>query len=133
MITGIDHIEIIVHDLDAYVEFFEKLGFEVLARTTHHGGSVEVKLPGENQTIFELHQVIGEENPGVNHIAFRCDDVTATHKQLAEQGIRFASEPHKVASTGRTNANLRDPGGWRIQLVDAKRAKWQDDPHFVET
>jgi catechol 2,3-dioxygenase-like lactoylglutathione lyase family enzyme len=129
MVTGIDHIEIIVDDLDAYVDFFQKLGFEVLARTTHHGGSVEVKLPGDGQPIFELHTVIGEENPGVNHIAFRCDDVVATHADLAAKGVRFASEPHKVASTGRTNANLRDPGGWRMQLVDSKRSQWESDPH----
>ncbi len=130
MITGIDHIEIIVDDLDAYVDFFTNLGFEVLARTTHHGGSVEVKLPGEGQPIFELHKVIGEENPGVNHIAFRCTDVVAAHAQLSQAGVRFASEPHKVPSTGRTNANLRDPGGWRMQLVDAKRSGWEADPRF---
>jgi len=129
MVTGIDHIEIIVDDLDAYVEFFQNLGFEVLARTTHHGGSVEVKLPGDDQPIFELHKVIGEENPGVNHIAFRVDDVVKAHKELAAKGVHFASEPHKVASTGRTNANLRDPGGWRMQLVDAKRDDWEPDRH----
>lgn len=130
MITGIDHIEIIVDDLDAYVDFFTKLGFKVLARTTHHGGSVEVQLPGDNQPIFELHKVIGEENPGVNHIAFRTNDVVKAHADLSAQGVNFASEPHKIASTGRTNANLRDPGGWRMQLVDAKRADWESDPHF---
>ncbi len=130
MITGIDHIEIIVDDLEAYVDFFTKLGFEVLARTTHHGGSVEVKLPGENQPIFELHKVIGEENPGINHIAFRSTDVVADHAALSAAGVNFASGPHRVASTGRTNANLRDPGGWRMQLVDAKRAEWEADPHF---
>lgn len=130
MITGIDHIEIIVDDLDAYVDFFTKLGFKVLARTTHHGGSVEVQLPGENQPIFELHKVIGEENPGINHIAFRTSDVVKAHAELSGQGVRFASEPHHIASTGRTNANLRDPGGWRMQLVDSKRAQWEPDPHF---
>ncbi len=129
MITGIDHIEIIVDDLDAYVEFFQHMGFKVLARTTHHGGSVEVQLPGENQPIFELHKVIGEENPGINHIAFRATNVLEAHEKLAAKGVRFASEPHKVASTGRTNANLRDPGGWRMQLVDAKREQWEADPN----
>lgn len=130
MITGIDHIEIIVTDLEAHVRFFETLGFEVLARTVHHGGSVEMKLPGEQQTIFEFHEVIGEENPGINHIAFRCDDVRETFSNLRARGVSFTSEPHAVPATGRTNANLRDPDGFRLQLVNETRASWEDDPRF---
>ena len=38
----------------------------------------------------------------------------------------FASEPRLVESTGRTNANLRDPDGWRLQLVDSERIKPSD-------
>ncbi len=30
MVLGIDHIELIVHDVDEFVEFYEKLGFEML-------------------------------------------------------------------------------------------------------
>ena len=45
-VLGIDHIELIVRDVDEFVEFYQKLGFEVLMRTSHHGGSAELKLPG---------------------------------------------------------------------------------------
>ena len=38
MITQIDHIEMIVNDVDAHVEFYQKLGFKLLTRTDHHGG-----------------------------------------------------------------------------------------------
>ena len=48
MVLGINHIELIVRDVDEFVEFYEKLGFEVLLRTAHHGGSDELKLTGEN-------------------------------------------------------------------------------------
>ena len=30
MVLGIDHIELIVRDVDEFVEFYEKLGFEML-------------------------------------------------------------------------------------------------------
>lgn len=127
-VTGIDHIEIIVHDLDAYVEMFEQMGFQMLARTPHHGGSVEFQLPGENQPIFELHQVIGEENPGVNHIAFRADDVQATYDKLeGHPAFNFAGPPKFVSHTGRTNANFRDPAGWRFQLVHSQRGDWDPE------
>ncbi len=61
MIRGIDHIELIVRDVEQFVTFFQNLGFELVARTKHHGDAAEMKLPGPNQTIFEIHQVGGEE------------------------------------------------------------------------
>ena len=122
MIRGIDHIELIVRDFDEYVEFLQTLGMEVLTLTTHHGKSAELRAPGENQPIFEIHQVTGEEVIGVNHIAFRVDDVNAANDELGQTKIDF-NKPNYVEATGRTTINLRDPDGWRMQLVDAKRAE----------
>lgn len=121
MVTQVDHIELIVDDLDTYVRLFQAMGFKLLSRTTHHGVSVEFQLPGPNQPIFELHQVQGEEVIGVNHIAFRVDDVRAAYETLKAQGVRFEKEPQLIRETGRTIANGRDPDGWRFQLVDARR------------
>ncbi len=118
MITGIDHIELIVRDLEDYVRFFESLGFEHVRRTDHHGASVEMKPPGPDQPVFELHQVGGEEVIGINHIALRIDNAEAAHAALADTGIRIDSPPRHIASTGRTNVDIRDPDGGRIQLVD---------------
>ena len=121
MIRGIDHIELIVRDVDEFVRFFQAMGFELILRTSHHGGSAELKLPGENQPVFEIHTVIDEESIGVNHIAFKVDDVRQSHAELSGSGVRFAAGPRLVEATGRTIANFRDPDGWRLQLVDATR------------
>ena len=51
MVKNVDHIELIVRDLDEFVVFFQKLGFKLLTRTAHHGGSAELQLPGPNQVI----------------------------------------------------------------------------------
>lgn len=120
MIRGIDHIELIVRDVEAFVTFFQKMGFQLLTRTSHHGASAELQLPGPNQPIFEIHQVGGEENIGVNHIAFRVDNAQAAYEEMQRQGIA-ARTPNYVAATGRTTVNFRDPDGWRLQLVDADR------------
>jgi len=122
MVRGIDHIELVVRDVEQFASLFESMGFEVILRTPHHGGSIEVKLPGEGQTIFELHSVEGEENPGVNHIAFGCDNVHETYEAMKKKGIVFEKAPFLVPATGRLIANFRDPDGWRLQLVDAKRS-----------
>ncbi len=121
MITQVDHIELIVDDIEGYVRIFQAMGFKLLSRTTHHGVSVELQLPGPNQPIFELHQVSGEEVIGVNHIAFRVDDVKSAYEAPRAQGVRFEKKPQYIKETGRTIANGRDPDGWRFQLVDARR------------
>jgi 4-hydroxyphenylpyruvate dioxygenase-like putative hemolysin len=120
MVTKVDHIELVVHRFEEYVGLFRALGFTELTRTKHHGDSVEFQLPGENQPIFEIHRVGGEENIGVNHIAFQVADVAAARRELAARGVA-TSEPGFVPATGRTNLNFRDPDGWRLQIVDARR------------
>ncbi len=120
--TQVDHIELIVNDLDGFVRMFEAMGYEETARSTHHGVSVEFQLPGPNQPIFEIHQVSGEEVVGVNHIAWRVDGVAAAAGELRSKGVGV-DDPNLVEATGRTIINGRDPDGWRIQFVDANRAE----------
>ncbi|MDA0652683.1 MAG: VOC family protein [Proteobacteria bacterium] len=122
MVLAIDHIELIVRDVDAHIALFEKLGFKVLTRTAHHGGSAELQLPGENQPIFEIHAVHAEEVIGINHIALRVDDAGKAYEELSEAGVAFTRGPKLIEVTGRTTVELRDPDGWRLQLVDKDRA-----------
>ena len=139
-IRGIDHIELIVRDVARHVEFFEKLGFKVGRKTSHHGDAVELQLPernpegkenGEFRTVFEIHSIEVEELPGINHIGFRCDDINETVADLKKKGLKFEQDPILLPASGRTFANLRDPDGWRIQLVDMKRIEGVDDPDHV--
>jgi catechol 2,3-dioxygenase-like lactoylglutathione lyase family enzyme len=125
MVKSIDHIELIVKEVEPYVQLFLKLGFQLLRRTQHHGESVELKLPGENQPIFEIHRVSGEENIGVNHIAFQVDDAPQAYESLKKQGVSFEEGPTFVSATGRIVVNFRDPDGWRLQLADVKRKSLQ--------
>ena len=121
MVLGIDHIELIVRDVDEHVAFYEKLGFKVLLRTEHHGGSAELQLPGENQPVIEIHTATGEETIGINHIALKVANAQEAYDDVTSKGIKPDRGPHLVQVAGRTNVNLRDPDGWRMQLVDADR------------
>ena len=118
MLKRVDHIEIVVQDLEAMAEFFQKMGFEVIRRTEHHGGAVELKLPGPDQVIFELHALEAEENPGINHIAFLVEDSHNTVVALRDKGIEFDKEPFYFPATGRTLTNFRDPQGFRVQFTE---------------
>ncbi len=121
MVLGIDHIELIVRDVDEHVAFYQQLGFELLMRTAHHGGSAELQLPGPNQPVIEIHTATGEETIGINHIALKVANAQEAYDDVTKKGIEPDRGPHLVEVTGRTNVNLRDPDGWRIQLVDADR------------
>ena len=120
VVTHLDHIELIVNDLDGFIRMFEAMGYVETSRSDHHGLSVEFQIPGVDQPIFELHQVSGEEVVGVNHIAWRVDDIAAAADELRSKGVEV-DDPNLVEATGRTIINGRDPDGWRIQFVDAKR------------
>jgi glyoxylase I family protein len=118
MLLGIDHIEMVVPDIDIVAEFFKKLGFEEVRRTEHHGSAVEMRLPGENQTLWEFHTGKSIEVPGINHIAFRVDNIEATVAELQARGIRFDGSIKRAAGSGRVTANLRDPNYHRLQLTE---------------
>ena len=118
LITGVDHIDIFVDDFDECIDLFEnKLGLEIIRKTTHRGGSVEFKTP-PMETIIEIHQTMELYNPEINHIALRVSNVKEAYKQLKEQGVRFDSAPKLVEETGRWIANARFPDGKRLQLTE---------------
>ena len=48
------------------------------------------------------------------------EDLQEAYERLRGK-VKVMREPNYVAATGRTTVNLRDPDGWRMQLVDADR------------
>ncbi len=118
MLKRVDHIAITVRDVNEMAAFFSRLGFEEIRRTDHHGGAVEMKLPGDGQVVLELTTLRGTENPGVNHVAFQVDDCEQAVSALEAKGVRFDSGAHKVPESGRVVASFRDPLGFRFQLTE---------------
>ncbi len=96
---------------------FTKMGFELLAKASN-GLSARLKLPGENQVIFEIFSVSEEYNIGIDHIAFLVDDMDQTCEDLKRNDIEIEKGPFLFEASGRTLTNLRDPDGWRLQLTD---------------
>lgn len=108
MITGIDHIEMVVADVDAAADFFAKLGLVEIRRTEHHGSAVELRIPGAEGIILEVHTGTNIEVPGINHIAFRVDDCVGTVEAARGAGVDVADAKIAQAS-GRRVASFRDP------------------------
>lgn len=118
MIGEIDHIEIEASDAAEMVEFMKKLGYEEHRRTEHHGESYEL-VPGDGHEgpLFEIHEVEGEEVPGINHIAFSVDDIDDFTEHIEGEDISHIVGPYDVEKTGRRITNFRDPDGHRFQVV----------------
>lgn len=117
MIGEIDHIEIEASDAEEMVAFLKNLGYEELRQTEHHGESYEL-VPSEAEgPLFEIHTVEGEEVPGINHIAFKVDDIDAVTDKLHAADVDQIVGPYDVEATGRRITNFRDPDGRRFQVV----------------
>ena len=55
---------------------------------------------------------------GYGHIAVGVDDLGATLAQLAGQGIEPEKPPYSVREGGSRLCFVRDPDGYRIELID---------------
>ena len=122
MITGIDHIDLTVGDVETSIAFFTALGFKLVRRTTHGGEAAELQYPGENQPIIELHPAQlpdGNEQPiGLGHIAFKVNDINAIADLVNEKGIEVLRAPEFYEVTGRTLFSIRDPDGGKLQFIE---------------
>lgn len=117
MIVGIDHIEIVVRDIDEMAELFGKIGFEEIRRTDHHGKAVEMRVPGPDGIVIEFHTGHATEPPGLNHIAFRVDDAAETVAQMRSVGVELA-DAHIAKNSGRLISTFRDPMHMRWQISE---------------
>ena len=55
---------------------------------------------------------------GYGHIALAVDDMAETLAALAGQGIEPEREPYRVREGGSLICFVRDPDGYRIELID---------------
>jgi lactoylglutathione lyase len=113
-----------IGDIDRSVAFYEALGFEELRRVPIRDEAVNVfmGLPGDGPRL-ELTYNFGvdsyELGTGYNHIAITTEDLDATLERLAAQGIEPERPPYTVREGGSRLCFVRDPDGYRIELIEA--------------
>ncbi len=107
--------------------FYEALGLEfrrdmdivrdgALEATNYFYG-----VPGEKQ---ELELTLNHDGrtydlgTGYGHVAYAVDDLAATLERLAAVGIEPEREPYRVREGGSLLCFVRDPDGYRIELID---------------
>ncbi len=133
---GIDHINIVVEDLDAMIAFYQDvLGFKLTRRAVISGDWISrvvglpdveaeaVYLDAPNPPRIELlkyrrpavERPSGQDSPnapGIRHIALKVADIDKCRVQLEAAGVRFYSETTVVPP-----AQVSYAGGVRKHIV----------------
>jgi lactoylglutathione lyase len=112
-----------IGEIDRSVAFYEALGFEEVGRMPIRDEAINVfmGLPGDGARL-ELtynHGVDSYElGTGYNHIAVTVEDIDARLEELAKQGIEPEKPPYTVREGGSRLCFVRDPDGYRIELIE---------------
>ncbi len=123
---GLVHTCYRITDIDASVGFYRALGFQEVGRLPIRDEAVNVfmGLPEDGpEPRLELTYNIGQDEPydlgtGYGHIAVSTANLDAALAQLSEQGIEPERPPYTVAEGGPRLCFVRDPDGYRIELIE---------------
>ena len=114
-----------IGDIDSSVAFYERLGFAEIGRMPIGDEAINVFMGlEENVPILELtynHGIVEyDHGTGYNHIALGVPDLDGTLAALAADGIDPEKPPYRPGgrTTGSRIAFVRDPDGYRIELVE---------------
>ncbi len=113
-------------DIDRSVEFYEALGFHEIRRAPIRDEAINVfmNLPEDgDEPRLELTCNFGVTDPyeigtGYGHIAITTQDLDGTLGELATKGIEPEKPPYTVSAGGSRICFVRDPDGYRIELIE---------------
>jgi methylmalonyl-CoA/ethylmalonyl-CoA epimerase len=128
-ITQINHIALLVEDLDISLEFWQ----EILGLEPSHvadvpneaariaflpiGGS-EIELVQPTTTDSGLFRFLEKHGPGMHHLCLEVTDLTALLEQLNAKGIQLINSEPKIGDGGRIYAFIhpKSTGGVLVEL-----------------
>jgi lactoylglutathione lyase len=125
------HTMVRITDPDKSRAFYEALGFTFAGDfDIVRDGEVEATnyffSMGDQESVLELtYNHDGRTydlGTGYGHIALSVDDLADTLSQLGAQGIEPEREPYRVREGGSLLCFVRDPDGYRVELIDRSGA-----------
>ena len=116
-----------ITDPEASRAFYEALGLEFRRELPiARDGELEATnyffgVPGQDEELeltFNHDGRTYELGTAYGHVALAVDDLEGTLDQLAAQGIKPEREPYRVRAGGSLLCFVRDPDGYRVELID---------------
>ncbi|HRU40751.1 MAG TPA: methylmalonyl-CoA epimerase [Candidatus Diapherotrites archaeon] len=133
MVRKIDHIGIAVSNLDEAVKLYKDvLGLELHGTEVVPEQKVKVAFLPVGDTEVELLESTSADGPiakfietkgqGIQHIAFRVDDIEAALEEMRAKGMRLIDEKPRYGAGGAKIAFLhpKSTGGVLIELCERK-------------
>ena len=129
MLTDLGHAAFAVHDLDASLAFYRKLGLEEAFRLHHPDGSLMlVYLHVGGDRFLELFphgpEPVADRVHSFRHVCLLTDDLSGLVERVRDQGVAIEREP-KEGLDGNLQAWIRDPDGNEIELMQISEASPQ--------
>jgi len=121
------HTMLRITDPEKTRAFYEALGLEfrrdmdIVRNGEREATNYFFGVPGEDAELeftFNHDGRAYELGTAYGHVAFAVDDLDQTLAQLKEQGIEPEREPYRVREGGSRLCFVRDPDGYRIELLD---------------
>lgn len=103
----LDHIAIVVEDLDSSEIFYESLGLKfnskrevvesegVVTSFAKIGGESQLELLAVHGENSPIEKFIKKKGPGIHHLSFQVLDIEKKTKELKEKGVIFVYEKEK--------------------------------------
>ena len=125
MKINVDHILLVVKDLESVINFYRHLGFTHL-ETVNRPNDIVGVIKKDNLMIELMQLPVGEEtyrdprknsDIGFRHIGFRVEDMEEVYESLKDK-IQFDGPP--VISAGRGARKLlffKDPDGVELHFI----------------
>lgn len=134
MVSKIDHLGILVEDIEANRELFEILNLEIGTIEHVQAFGVEIAFIRVGETLVELVEPVEDnselvadleatqEEAILHHVAYRVDDIDAQLSALQEEGIPLVDSSPRQGAGGAKVAFLerRAANGVRIELVERR-------------
>ncbi|MFZ5354802.1 MAG: methylmalonyl-CoA epimerase [Bacillota bacterium] len=133
MTSKVDHIGIAVSNLEESIKFYQEvLGLELHGTEVVEEQKVKVAFLPIGDTEVELLEATAPDSPiakfieakgqGVQHIAFRVDDIEAALEDMKAKGIRLIDEKPRYGAGGARIAFLhpKSTNGVLIELCERK-------------
>jgi lactoylglutathione lyase len=114
-----------ITDVERSLAFYRALGFEEISRMPIRDEAINVFLnqPGDGEAPrLELTYNFGVDHydigTGYGHIAITTPHLDGTLRDLAEHGIEPERPPYTVRDGGSRICFVRDPDGYRIEIIE---------------
>lgn len=124
MITHIDHLGILVDDIETNLTIYDALDLEVGAIETVDDFDVRIAFIQVGETLVELVEPLDNDLPEntatLDHVAFAVEDIVAALDSLNAQGIPLADEEPRPGAGESSVAFLEESAGngVLIELVE---------------